>query len=78
MIQTLLILTDAINTTCYICNRSLVGPLLAKSGYAPYHGKILSIFHFKVLGLKCYILNTNDQLGKIDFKNEIGYFLVIH
>lgn len=54
--------TEAINTTCYTCNRCLVKPLLDEISYELYHSNIPSISHFKVFGSKCYILNTKDQL----------------
>lgn len=36
--------------------------------------KSLQISHLKVCGSKCYILNTKDQLDKLDSKSQNGIF----
>ena len=67
--------TEMVNMTCYICNWCLVRPLIGKTSYELYHGKIPSILHFKIFGSKCFILNTKDQLHKFDSKSNEGIFL---
>lgn len=65
----------AINTACYIWNICLERTLFGKTAYELYHGKISSIFHYKVFGSKCYIHNTKDQVNKFDSKIQNGIFL---
>ena len=32
-------------------------------------------YYFKVFGCKCFILNTKDNLRKVDSKSDVGFFL---
>ncbi|MCR2847954.1 DDE-type integrase/transposase/recombinase [Weizmannia coagulans] len=66
---------EAVNTACYILNRSLTRPVLNKTPYELCKGRIPNISHFKVFGSKCFILNTKDNLDKFDAKSDIRVFL---
>lgn len=66
---------EAGNMTYYICNRCFVRPLLSKTFYELYYGKIPFTSYFKIFGSKCFILNTKDQLHQFDSKSNEGVFL---
>jgi len=66
----------AVNTACYIMNRSLIRPILKKTAYELYNGRKPNISHLHVFGCKCFVLNNiKDNLGKFDAKSEEGIFL---
>ena len=66
---------DAVNTTCYVLNRVSIRPLLLKTPYELWNGRVPKISYFRVFGCKCFILNTRDYLGKFDAKSDEGIFL---
>jgi len=58
------------NITCYFLNRVLIRPILNKTPYEHFKGRI---FHFNC---KCFILNNGkENLGKFDAKADEGIFL---
>ena len=59
-------LAGAVNTACYILNRVLIRPSLDKTSYEVWRNKILNVGYFKVFGCKCFILNNEENFGKID------------
>ena len=65
----------AVNTSCYILNRVLIMAFLNKTPYELWINKKPNISYFKVFGIKCFILNTKDNLGKFDAKSNVGIFL---
>ncbi|GJR51479.1 retrovirus-related pol polyprotein from transposon TNT 1-94 [Tanacetum coccineum] len=66
---------NAVDTSTYILNRILIRPFLGKTPYELFKGKKPSLEHFKVFGIKCFILNTKDYLTKFDPKSTEGVFL---
>ena len=66
---------EAVNTSCYILNRVLIRSSLDKTPYELGKNKKPNISYFKVFGIKCFILNTKDNLGKFDSKSNVGIFL---
>ncbi|GJR99519.1 retrovirus-related pol polyprotein from transposon TNT 1-94 [Tanacetum coccineum] len=66
---------NAVDTSTYILNRILIRHFLGKTPYELFKGKKTSLEHFKVLGSKCFILNTKDYLTKFDPKSTEGVFL---
>jgi len=57
-------------------NRVLIRPILKKTPYEPYKGTKLNIYHLRVFGCKCFILNNGkDSLGKFDAKTDEAIFL---
>ena len=53
----------------------LIKPHLNKTSYELWKDRKLNIGYFKVFGCKCFILNTKDNLGKLDPKFDVGIFL---
>jgi len=69
-------LADAVNTACYVLNRVLIKPILKKTPYELFKGRMLVLSHLKVFGCKCFILNNGkESLGKIVAKADEGVFL---
>ena len=56
-------------------NRVLIRPSLDKTPYELWKNKKPNISFFKVLGCKCFILNTKDNLEKLDAKSNVRIFL---
>nr|GEX23118.1 retrotransposon protein, putative, unclassified [Tanacetum cinerariifolium] len=63
---------EAINTTCYTQNRSLIHIRYNKTPYELMQDKKPDLSFFYVFGALCYPTNDNDDLGKLDAKAEIG------
>ena len=53
----------------------LIIPLIKKTSYEPWRGKRPNISYFNSFGCECFILNTKDQLAKLDSKMDKGIFL---
>ena len=69
---------DAVSTTCYLLNRVLIRPILKKTPYELFKGRKPNIFHLKVFGYKCFILNNGkNNLDKFDPKADEGIFLSV-
>jgi hypothetical protein len=66
---------EAIHTTVHILNKSHLRPHSDKTPYEVWYGRTASIKHFKVFGIKCYIKNNNENLGKYDGRADEGIFL---
>ena len=65
--------TDAVYTTSYVLNKTLIRPILKKTPYELYRGRKPNISHLRVFGCKCFILNNGkDNLGKFDPKSDEG------
>ena len=65
----------AVNTTCYMLNRTLIRPILKKTPYELVYGRPSNIAYFKVFGCKCIILNVKDNLEKFNKKWDKRNFL---
>jgi len=67
---------DAVITTSYVLNHMLIRPILKKTPYELFKGRMSALNHRKVFGCKCFILNNGQkQLGKFDSKEDEGIFL---
>ncbi|GJW38132.1 retrovirus-related pol polyprotein from transposon TNT 1-94, partial [Tanacetum coccineum] len=66
---------EAINTTCYTQNCSIIRRRYNKTPYELMQDKKLDLSFFYVFGALCYPTNDNDDLGKLDAKADIGIFV---
>ncbi|KAJ9560871.1 hypothetical protein OSB04_006031 [Centaurea solstitialis] len=66
---------EAVNTACYVQNRTLVVKSQGKTPYEIFKKKKPFIGFFKPFGFPCTILNTKSQLGKFDSKSEEGFLV---
>jgi len=67
---------DVVNTTSYVINRVLIRPILKKTPYELFKGRMPALNHLKVFGYKCFVLyNGKEKLGKFDSKADEGIFL---
>ncbi|GKE40189.1 retrovirus-related pol polyprotein from transposon TNT 1-94, partial [Tanacetum coccineum] len=66
---------EAINTTCYTQNRSLIRLRYNKTPYELMQDKKPDLSFFHVFGALCYPTNDNDDLGKLDAKADICIFV---
>ncbi|GJS44807.1 retrovirus-related pol polyprotein from transposon TNT 1-94 [Tanacetum coccineum] len=66
---------EAINTTCYTQNRSLIRIRYNKTPYELMQDKKPDLSFFHVFGSLCYPTNDHDDLGKFDAKADIGIFV---
>ena len=63
------------STAVHVLNKSHLTPNSDKTPYKLWFGIPASIKHFKVFGIKCYIKNNDEHLGKYDGKADEGMFL---
>jgi len=67
---------DVVNIACYVLNRVLIRPILKKTLYELFKGRMHVLNHLKVFGCKCFILNNGkEQLGMFYSKANEGIFL---
>jgi hypothetical protein len=66
---------EAVNTACYVINRTIIRNTLNKTPYELWNNRKPNIGYFKVFGCKCFVLNDRDNLGKFDAKSDEGIFL---
>jgi len=66
---------EVVNTTCYVQNRIYIRPILEKTAYELFKGRIPNISYFHQFGCTCYILNNKLYLKKCDAKAQRGIFL---
>nr|GFA78039.1 hypothetical protein [Tanacetum cinerariifolium] len=66
---------EAVATTCYTLNRSLIHTLHGKTYYELPKGKNSELKYFRVFGSLCYPTNDYDDLGKLKAKTDIGIFV---
>ncbi|KAJ9542364.1 hypothetical protein OSB04_028870 [Centaurea solstitialis] len=66
-------MAEAINTTCYTQNRSLIVRRFKKTAYELFRGRKPNIEYFHIFGCNCYIKNNRDTLGKFDAKADDGF-----
>ena len=67
---------DAVRTSCYVMNRVLIRPILKKTPYELFNGRKPNIFHLRVFGCSCFVLNNGkENLGKFDEKADHGIFI---
>nr|GFC49307.1 retrovirus-related Pol polyprotein from transposon TNT 1-94 [Tanacetum cinerariifolium] len=74
--QALLFLwAEAVATTCYTQNRSIIHLRHEKTPYELLHSKLPDLSFFHVFGALCYPTNDSENLGKLQPKADIGIFI---
>ncbi|GJZ17187.1 putative ribonuclease H-like domain-containing protein [Tanacetum coccineum] len=66
---------EAVSTACYVQNRVLVAKLHNKTSYELFRGFKPSLSFMRPFGCHVTILNTLDNLGKFNGKNDEGFFV---
>ncbi|GJW60283.1 retrovirus-related pol polyprotein from transposon TNT 1-94 [Tanacetum coccineum] len=66
---------EAINTACYIQNKSIIANRHGKTAYDVFRGRAPNISYLHVFGCHVHIYNHRDHLGKFDEKANDGFFL---
>ncbi|GKA62256.1 retrovirus-related pol polyprotein from transposon TNT 1-94 [Tanacetum coccineum] len=66
---------EAVNTACYIQNRSIIMKRHGKTSYDVFKGRSPDISFFHVFGCHVHIHNHKDHLGKFNEKANDGFFL---
>ncbi|GJS47856.1 retrovirus-related pol polyprotein from transposon TNT 1-94 [Tanacetum coccineum] len=66
---------EAVATTCYTQNRSLLRLHHVKTPYELVHDKLPDLSFLYVFGALCYPTNDNENLGKLQTKADIGIFI---
>ncbi|GKC88093.1 retrovirus-related pol polyprotein from transposon TNT 1-94 [Tanacetum coccineum] len=66
---------EAVATTCYTQNRSLIHTLHDKTPYELVHDKKPDLSFLRIFGALCYPTNDSEDLGKLKAKADIGCFL---
>ncbi|KAJ9561414.1 hypothetical protein OSB04_006574 [Centaurea solstitialis] len=66
---------EAVNTTCYTQNRSLIVKRFKKTAYELFRGRKPNIEYFHIFGCNCYIKNNRDAPGKFDDKADDGFLV---
>nr|GFA78750.1 retrovirus-related Pol polyprotein from transposon TNT 1-94 [Tanacetum cinerariifolium] len=75
--QALLFLcAEAVATTCYTQNQSIIRLRRGKTPYELLHNKISNLSFLHVFGALCYPTNGSENLGKLQPKADIGIFIV--
>nr|GEW46982.1 hypothetical protein [Tanacetum cinerariifolium] len=66
---------EAIATTCFTQNRSLIHKRFNKTPYELINKRKPNIKFFHVFGYRCYLLNDYDDVVKLKAKGDIGVFV---
>ncbi|GJU65512.1 retrovirus-related pol polyprotein from transposon TNT 1-94 [Tanacetum coccineum] len=66
---------EAVATTCYTQNRSIVCLRHGKTPYELLHDKKPDLSYLYVFGALCYPTNDSENLGKLQAKADIGIFI---
>ncbi|GJS41480.1 retrovirus-related pol polyprotein from transposon TNT 1-94, partial [Tanacetum coccineum] len=66
---------EAVNTACYIQNRSIIVKRHRKTSYDVFRGRYPDISYFHVFGCPVHIHNHRDHLGKFNETSDDGFFL---
>nr|GEZ97992.1 retrovirus-related Pol polyprotein from transposon TNT 1-94 [Tanacetum cinerariifolium] len=69
------ILAEAIATTCFTQNRSIIHKRFDKTPYELMNKRKLNIKFFCVFGCRCYLLNDYDDVEKLKAKGDIRVFV---
>ncbi|GJU10582.1 putative ribonuclease H-like domain-containing protein [Tanacetum coccineum] len=64
---------EAVSTTCYTQNRSIIRLRHGKTPYELLHDKPLDLSFFHVFGALCYPTNDSENLGKLQPKADIDF-----
>nr|GFA05016.1 retrovirus-related Pol polyprotein from transposon TNT 1-94 [Tanacetum cinerariifolium] len=66
---------QAITTSCFTQNRSIIRLQHGKTPYELLHSKLPDLSFFYVFGALCYPTNDSENLGKLQPKANIGIFI---
>nr|GEZ59874.1 retrovirus-related Pol polyprotein from transposon TNT 1-94 [Tanacetum cinerariifolium] len=66
---------EAVATTCYTQNRSLIHTRHHKTPYELAHNKKPDLTFFRVFGALCYLTNDSKDLGKLQPTADTGIFV---
>ena len=67
---------EAVNTTCYTQNRTLIKKYLMKTPYEIMNDKKPTLKYFYVFGAKCFMLKVGyDRRGKFEAKEHEAVFV---
>nr|GEY93716.1 hypothetical protein [Tanacetum cinerariifolium] len=66
---------EAVNTACYVQNRTLVVKPYNKTSYELFRGRTPALSFMRPFGCHVTILNTLDHLSKFDGKADESYFV---
>nr|GFA51521.1 retrovirus-related Pol polyprotein from transposon TNT 1-94 [Tanacetum cinerariifolium] len=66
---------EAIATACFTQNRSIIQRRFNKTPYELINGRKLDISFLHVFGALCYPKNDRENIGKLDAKGDIGFFI---
>ncbi|GKD41887.1 retrovirus-related pol polyprotein from transposon TNT 1-94 [Tanacetum coccineum] len=66
---------EALATTCYTKNCSIIRLRHGKTPYELLHDKPPNLSFFHVFGALCYPTNDSENLGKLQPKADIGIFI---
>nr|GEZ97724.1 retrovirus-related Pol polyprotein from transposon TNT 1-94 [Tanacetum cinerariifolium] len=67
---------EAIATTCYTQNRSIIYYRFNKTPYELINGRKTDISFLHVFGALCYPTNDRGDIGKLGAKCDIGFFII--
>nr|GFA83413.1 retrovirus-related Pol polyprotein from transposon TNT 1-94 [Tanacetum cinerariifolium] len=67
--------TEAIATSCFIQNRSIIHQRFDKTPYELMNKRKSNIKFFRVFGCRSYLLNDYKDVGKLKAKGDIGVFV---
>nr|GFA29038.1 hypothetical protein [Tanacetum cinerariifolium] len=65
----------AIGIACFTQNRLIIHKRFDKTPYELMNKRKPNIKFFRVFGCRCYLLNDNEDVGKIKAKGDIGVFV---
>ncbi|GKA48314.1 retrovirus-related pol polyprotein from transposon TNT 1-94 [Tanacetum coccineum] len=71
----LLLWVEAVATSCYTQNRSIICLCHGKTPYELLHDNLPDLSFFYIFGALCYLTNDNENLGKLQPKADIGIFI---
>ncbi|KAJ9558311.1 hypothetical protein OSB04_012925 [Centaurea solstitialis] len=66
---------EAVASTCFTQNRSLITKRFMKTPYELVYNRPSSIKFFRVFGCECYVKNDKDNLDKFSPKGDEGVFI---
>ncbi|GKF01027.1 retrovirus-related pol polyprotein from transposon TNT 1-94 [Tanacetum coccineum] len=66
---------EAVATTCYTQNHSMIRRRHGKTPYELLHNKPPDLSYLHVFGALCYSTNDSENLGKLQPKADIGIFI---
>nr|GFA44786.1 hypothetical protein [Tanacetum cinerariifolium] len=66
---------EAIATTCFTQNRSIIHRRFNKTPYELINGRKPDISFLHVFGALCYPKNNREDIGKLGAKGDVGFFI---